>query len=62
MSSLMNSDIQLIKNYLQKRKESGIFEVSLIQLRLSCGLPKRIKDRDLKNFIKEYYSSFEVKR
>lgn len=41
----MSSDIHLIKKYLQKRKESSIFEVSLTQLRLACGLPKRVKDR-----------------
>jgi len=55
-----HSDTLLIKSYLEKKAEKNIFNVSLTQLHLSCGLPKRIKNKDLKDYIATYHSNFNI--
>lgn len=57
---LQHSDILLIKSYLEKKAEKDIYEVSLNQIRLSCGLPKRITDKKIKAYILEYHPNFNI--
>lgn len=54
---LQHSDIQSIIAYLNKINRKTI---TVSQLRTQCGLPKRVKDRDIIRYIKDHYPDYTI--